>query len=174
VIRKNWRDPHFWRWWWRYRASLDVKLFLGALGLIVVAAVGYVTAHDYASADSGLDSYATTSRSEVTVQGQTRTVVRTVPVVHTARADLHTSASVTVTRDLIRPVVRLRSVTDRETRTSLVTNRITVTENHTVTASRPVTVEHTVTVTQPVTVTSLSTETVTVPLVIVTVTVPVP
>jgi len=49
VLRDDWSDPEFWRWWWRNRVPIEVKIGAGAAAALVMAVVGYVLAYGIAS-----------------------------------------------------------------------------------------------------------------------------
>ena len=44
VIRQYWRDPGFWRWWWRERLGGEAKLALALTGAVVLGIGGYLSA----------------------------------------------------------------------------------------------------------------------------------
>ena len=48
--RSYWRDPEYWRWWWRERLSSGDKLLL-ALAAAVVALIGGIITADWLSYD---------------------------------------------------------------------------------------------------------------------------
>ena len=48
--RRNWRDPQYWRWWWRERLSSGDKLLL-ALAAAGVALIGGIITADWLSYD---------------------------------------------------------------------------------------------------------------------------
>lgn len=80
-LRKHWREPAFWRWWWRVCVPLDVKVVL-AVGLAgLLGAAGYVAAQVPAgpvAAGGGGDPAVVTVRTVVTVREPARTVRRVV------------------------------------------------------------------------------------------------
>ena len=86
VIRKHWREPEFWRWWWHARIRFEVK----AVGTVVVLALmlggGWIAADRLSSASaSGAAppgfTFETTVEKVVTVREKGKLVRKLVPVV---------------------------------------------------------------------------------------------
>ena len=42
--RGYWRDPQYWRWWWRERVSGGDKLLLGVVAAVAFLIGGIITA----------------------------------------------------------------------------------------------------------------------------------
>jgi hypothetical protein len=41
---RNWRDPRYWRWWWRYGLGADTKLALAIGAAVALVVAGVITA----------------------------------------------------------------------------------------------------------------------------------
>jgi hypothetical protein len=177
-VRENWRDLHFWAWWWRNRVSTEAKVGTAALlaGVLVVGgyfASGSLTGADAAGSSSRSYVLQTTVTKVVTVKEHGKTVVRRVPVVirrsvvksKTAYQTLVDTRYVTTpgrvryeTRKVVRyvPVVKRKVVhvngkTTTLTETRLVPTVKTQTLTNVVTNQSTVVVNHTDTVVRPVT-----------------------
>lgn len=163
MVRKHWRNPRFWPWWWRNRASLEAK------GIAVVAAVLALGAGGYVGSRALGDALAAgptdgevqvlTIQRLVTVRRNGRAVTRPVRVLRRV-AGRATTAYVTQTvRRARRAPARTRVVTAARvvtasrvvtaTRGATVTNQRVVTSQRVVTDQRVVTSERVVTATQP-------------------------
>lgn len=195
MLTDNWRDRSYWVWWLRHRVPDSVRVAAALVVLAVLAGCGYLIAQ-LGSPDAGVETFVTTVSRRVTVRAAGGEAVRMVPVVRTVavsgRTVLRTQTALqtittpggssVVTRRLARPVVRREVVTNLETRLGTVTATVrrgeTVTVRRTETITVPATVEHTITqadlrtVTREITTVQTVTQTVTTPLVIVTITVP--
>ena len=192
---RYWREPAYWQWKWRKIGS-DTKAVLAVFASFAFGGLGFVLASglsDYADARS-ISVYETTVLRTLTATSGGRTVARVVPVVRTVRIASARTYLTTATQALVRtittpggskvvteavttkvPVVRRVLVTmPGPTRTRVETNSRTVTDMRTETVTRTQTVAGApvtqIVVQPPVT----QTTTVTVPLVIVTVTMPSP
>lgn len=179
-MRENWRDPNFWRWWWRHQVRTDAKIVVAALLGVVLIVGGYFASSNLTGADAASgagDRYVlqTTVRKVVTVEKNGRTLVRRIPVVvrrsvvrsSTAYQTLVDTRYVTTpgeVRKVVRyvPVVK-RTVVRVNGKTTTLTHTLTnvVTNQQTVTNQSTVVVNHTDTVVQPVT--TVETKTVTLP-----------
>src|SRR5471032_555517 len=73
MLRRYWRDPHFWRWLWRDRASPEVKAVICVLVAALVLGGGWFAADRLAGANA-----ASTSAGQVTLA----TTVERVVTVH--------------------------------------------------------------------------------------------
>ena len=184
-MRENWRDPNFWRWWWRHQVRTDAKIAVAALLGIALVVGGYFASSNLTGADAanGAGSYVlqTTVKKVVTVKQHGRTLVRRIPVVVRRSVVTPSTAYQTLvdTRYVTTPgkvqkvvryvpvvkrsVVRVNGKTTTLTQTRLVPTVKTQTLTNVVTNQQTVTsvVNHTDTVVQPVT--TVETKTVTLP-----------
>src|SRR5689334_14725603 len=85
MFRRHWKDPGFWKWWWRNRLSESSRRGAG-LGLVILLLAGGWLAADRltsAGAETGTDAYVlqTTIERVVTVREKGKLVERRVPVV---------------------------------------------------------------------------------------------
>jgi hypothetical protein len=69
-MREYWRDPGFWRWWWRERADDDVKLAVVMVGAVLLLIAGFLSG-DWLTSTRAADATFTTQRV-VTVVRKTR------------------------------------------------------------------------------------------------------
>ena len=181
MIRDNWRDPHFWGWWWRNRVSDDAKIVaavvaIGALGLGGYATAGGLDSADTASSSEPVWGEVTTVERFVTLRERGRVVTKPIRIVRTIPGRGSTSYETQVRLDTVTlpgnrvvirrearivPVVRQVVVTRDgriETRPGVTqVQTLRVTDRQTVTSERVVTSEQVVT--QPVTTTRVVTET---------------
>jgi hypothetical protein len=86
MFRKHWREPSFWRWWWRERAPQEARLAVAAVAVVAFLAGGFFAADRLAQANAGVSetdafTFQTTVERLVTVREHGKTVVRRVPVV---------------------------------------------------------------------------------------------
>jgi hypothetical protein len=90
-MRRHWREVDFWRWWWRYRLPLELKIGAAVAALVVLAVGGYLASHSGAKAAStSADRVEVVTLKQVeTVRGRSNVVRRVVPVVRrvVVRAD---------------------------------------------------------------------------------------
>jgi hypothetical protein len=148
-VRRHWREPGFWRWWWNQRVATELKVGLGVGVALVMAVTGYVVASGLVSEAeaSGTEVIRTTVDTVVTVKRNGRLVRITTSEVRTGpgRVLTHTVTTPGGVRIVESTVERLvrgagaggRTVVDRST----VTNRRTVVDERTVTDQRTVTSE---------------------------------
>ena len=190
-MRENWRDVHFWVWWWRSQVRTEAKVAAAALVATALIVGGYFASSGLTGADAASNSASyvlqTTVTKVMTVREHGKTVVKRIPVVvrrsvvksKTAYQTLVDTHFVTtpgavhyLTRKVVRyvPVVRRRVVhlngrTTTLTQTRLVptvkTLTAVVTNQRTVTNENTVVVNQTDTVVRPVT--TVETRTITLP-----------
>jgi hypothetical protein len=67
-IRKYWRDPRFWRWWWGERVSGDMKAFVAVIGALACGIAGLLGGAALAATDEAATS---TTQRVVTVARKT-------------------------------------------------------------------------------------------------------
>jgi hypothetical protein len=67
-IRKYWRDPRFWRWWWEQRVSGDTKGVIAVIGALACGVAGFLGAGWLAATEEAATS---TTQRVVTVAGKT-------------------------------------------------------------------------------------------------------
>jgi hypothetical protein len=160
-MRENWRDPVFWRWWWRTKVPPEAKVALVALAAAAVLGAGLYSADRLSSSESEGYALVTTVKRVVTVRAHGKvvpevvTVVRQRPAATAYETKVGTRVVTAPTRVVRVPIVKKRVVTmDGKTQTRVVTSRQTV-DARTVTVAheRTVTVvtNHAETVVQPVT-----------------------
>ena len=145
MIRENWRDPHFWGWWWRHRVSAGAKL-VGAVG-----AIGLLGFGGYAAA-GGLDSAVTASSSEpllaqvttverlVTLRETGRVVTKPIRIVRTIPGRGSTAYETQVRLNTVTLPGRTDVVIRRDVRTVPVVQQVVVTRDgriQTVVQTRP-------------------------------------
>lgn len=185
MIRQHWRELRFWRWWWRNRAPVGVRLATGLLLLGGVLVAGLLAADRLSAAKgepgpSAVLTYVETVQRMVTVREKGKVVRKLVPVVRRVKVlskpetvlqtrtdfrtvELTTAGTVhTVVRKVVRrvPVVRTHLVTvSGATRTVSVTRVRPTTAVETRTSSQTVTSQQTVTNTHSTTVTQTRTQT---------------
>jgi hypothetical protein len=171
-LRRYWRDPGFWRWWWQSRVSGDAKVAIAIVVAAAVAMTGYLGAHGLAATQ---EAASFTTQRVVTVVRKAPTKTPSPDVVTNVRTVTQRgeTEAVTVRREgrtvVIRPPGQTVTASGR-VEERVVTNARTDTVVRTETANRPTTVTtpgptETVTheVTQPTrTVTQTRTDTVTV------------
>jgi hypothetical protein len=170
MFRRYWRDPGFWRWWWRNRVSQGARRGAGLVGVVLLLIGGWFAADrlTLAGADTGTDAYVleTTVERVVTVREEGKLVRKRVPVVkrvlvrapNGSQQTRYQTQLVTVggeTRVVRQPVVRyVRRVQDHlvtvNGRTSTIseTRLVPTTTVRTRTQTAVVTAERTVTDTQ--------------------------
>jgi hypothetical protein len=140
-IRKYWRDPRFWRWWWEGRVSGDTKRLIAVIGALACGVAGFLGAGLLAATE---EAATFTTQRVVTVAGKTgayappEVVTKSQTVTQPGETDV-----VTVRRDG-RTVVRRapgKTVTVRgPVEQRIVTNERTNTVVRTETADRVITV----------------------------------
>jgi hypothetical protein len=180
VLRDNWRDPHFWGWWWRHRVSVGAKIVgavaaISLLGFGGYAAAGGLNSAVIASSSEPLLAQVMTVERFVTLRESGRVVTKPIRVVRTvpgrgstsyetqvrlATVTMPGNAEVVVRRDVETvPVIRRVVVTrDGVTQTLPAVTQVRtsrVTDQRTVTNERVLTSERVVT--QPVTTTRVVT-----------------
>jgi hypothetical protein len=175
MFRKNWRDPNFWKWWWKNRLSLEVRVCAGLVLLALLLGGGWLAADRLAPANAG-DSNAfvlETTVERVTVREKGKVVRKLVPVIRRIRVKSSTqyrTASLYETNVVTTPggvrIVR-KSVVRYvpKIRTRVVTNKgrvITVSETKLVPTTKIETRTQTAVVTGERTVTSTDVQTQTV------------
>lgn len=152
MVRGRWGKPAFWRWWWQYRLSPEVRFTLRIVAL--VAAVGLLLTGGWLSA-------ARLSSATASDESGSNVVVRTVVRLRTVREHVVSTTPGHVETKTVRvPEVVTRS---GPTQTVNVTNERLVTVQHTETAVRTRTIQHD----HLVTVTETLTRTQTVPVTVV-------
>jgi hypothetical protein len=67
-IRKYWRDPRFWRWWWEERVSGATKGFIAVVCALACAFAGLLGARSLAASE---EAATFTTQRVVTVAGKT-------------------------------------------------------------------------------------------------------
>jgi len=87
-MREHWREPRFWRWWWRERVPPELRAgsIIAALGLALgggLFVASLTMSHDKVATAGVL--YARTDRKVVTVRERGRVVRKIVPVVKVVR-----------------------------------------------------------------------------------------
>jgi len=166
-IRRYWRDPGFWRWWWQSRVSGQAKVALAVIVTAVLAIAGYLGAQGLAATEEAA-TISTTQRVITVVRTtQTKRIHSGTPspdVVTNVRTVTQPGETHAVTvRRAGRTVVLRRPgetvVVRRPGETVTTRGRV---ERHVVTNARTDTVVRTETANRPTTVTTPgSTETVT-------------
>ena len=152
MIRKHWREPGFWRWWWHDRLRFEVKAVVTCIVLALMLGGGWLAAERLSTASaSGASSpvltFETTVERFVTVREKGKLVRKLVPVVRkvfvkratkfktltdVTTAVVRTPGGVRIVRRKVVklvPVVKRTVVTvDGKTKT-LVTTRLVATTN---------------------------------------------
>jgi hypothetical protein len=67
-IRKYWRDPRFWRWWWEDRVSGQAKGAIAVMVAVAFGIAGYLSAERLAATE---EAATFTTQRVVTVAGKT-------------------------------------------------------------------------------------------------------
>jgi hypothetical protein len=160
-MRGDWREPEFWRWWWRTKAPPEAKVALVAFAALALLGAGLYSAERLSGSDGGGYALVTTVRKVVTVREhrpvapEVVTVIRQGPRTTAQETKVGTRIVTAPSRVVRVPIVKSRVVTvDANTQTRVVTSRktvdartVTVANEHTVT----VVTNHAETVVQPVT-----------------------
>ena len=192
MVRRHWRDPGYWRWFWRKRVASEVKVVAGAVLIALTLGGGWLAADRLASANAGANpagvlTVATTVQKVVTVREKGKIVRKLVPVVRkvfvTGPTAFKTTTAVrtrvvtasrgvrTVRTKLVVhvPVVSTKEITVNGKKETVVVTRLvpttkTETQRNTITQTRTQTQVQTSTLTMTQTVTQpvTTTQTVTV------------
>jgi hypothetical protein len=83
-LGEHWREFGFWRWWWRERVPIDVKVLAGLLAAAIAFGAGGYLAWSLPGAEASspvADVHVETVEKVVTVREPGRVVRRVVPVV---------------------------------------------------------------------------------------------
>jgi hypothetical protein len=115
MFRRYWRDPHFWRWLWHDRVSVELKALAAVVAAVLVLGVGWFTADRLASAraEPAPPAFVTTVEKIVTLHSAGRAFRKLVPEVRrTIVTRTTTSTSVETVRGGVR-TVRGKSVVVR-------------------------------------------------------------
>jgi hypothetical protein len=172
LFREHWREPAFWRWWWKNRMPAGAKIAAVAALLLVLLGVGFIvaarlTAREAVVVGGQPVTVHTTVSERVTVRGrdhvEKRVEVVTLVTRNGTTRTIRDTKVVPTTRTQTQTLTETRTRTQTKTRTNLRTQIVTVQRTQVVTSTT------TSTVTQPVTVV----ETRTLPAQTVTQTVPV-
>jgi hypothetical protein len=188
MLRKHWRDPQFWRWLWRDRASPEVKAGICVVVAVLILGGGWFAAERLAGASAATSAgqvkfvpelEATTVEKMVTVRSNGRVIRKLVPEVRktvvletttSVRTDVVTLAggvrTVQSSRTVDVPVVTKKVITAAGRTATIVTTKLVPTiETKTSTETRTSTVvqsrTQTQVETQPITVTRTQTTSVT-------------
>jgi hypothetical protein len=85
MFRRYWRNPHFWRWFWHDRVSLELKALTGVVAAVLVLAVGWFVADRLSNASAETSSAADpgfiTVQKVVTLHSAGRVIRKLVPEV---------------------------------------------------------------------------------------------
>jgi hypothetical protein len=85
MFRRYWRNPHFWRWFWHDRVSLELKALTGVVAAVLILAVGWFAADRLSSASaettSAGDPAFITVQKVVTLHSAGRVIRKLVPEV---------------------------------------------------------------------------------------------
>ena len=145
MLRDNWRDPHFWGWWWRHRVSVGAKIVGAVVAISLLGFGGYAAA-------GGLDSAVTASSSEplfaqvttverlVTLRETGRVVTKPIRIVRTISGQGSTSYETQVRLDTVTMPGSTNVVIRRDVRTVPVVQQVVVTRDgriQTVIQTRP-------------------------------------
>jgi hypothetical protein len=88
MVRKHWRDPRFWRWFWHDRVAPEVKALVAAILIVLMLGGGWLAANRLSTANAGVSTpaavltFETTVQKLVTVHEKGKIVRKLVPVVH--------------------------------------------------------------------------------------------
>ena len=88
MVRKNWRNPRFWRWFWHDRVAPEVKALVAAILIVLMLGGGWLAANRLSTANAGVSTpaavltFETTVQKLVTVREKGKIVRKLVPVVH--------------------------------------------------------------------------------------------
>ena len=85
MFRKHWRNPAFWRWWWRRRLSTGTKVVVATVAFAALLSGGWIASSGLPGANAGHGTSAyvleTTVSRIVTIRSHGKTVVKKVPIV---------------------------------------------------------------------------------------------
>ena len=113
MVRRHWREPAFWRWWWTTRASRGVRVGAALVLLGLLLAGGVFAAARLTSANAGVRevvvTYVTTVRRTVTVKQRPKVVRKLVPVVRRV-AGKSTTVTRTQTQTQTLPLTQVQTV----------------------------------------------------------------
>ena len=85
MFRRYWRDPHFWRWLWHDRVSVELKAVTGVVAAVLILAIGWFAADRLSNASAtptpAADPVFITVQKVVTVRSSGRVFRKLVPEV---------------------------------------------------------------------------------------------
>jgi hypothetical protein len=139
MFRQYWRDPGFWKWWWRNRVPVGARRAADAIVVLLLLCGGWIAADRLtaAGAETGADAYVlqTTVERIVTVRESGRLVRKPVPVVKRVlvRAPSGSRAQTQYQTQLVTVAGRLRVVRQPAVHDSRVHNRLVTVNGRTIT-----------------------------------------
>ena len=157
---RHWREPRYWLWWWRYRASPEVQIVSGLVVVAMLATAGFAAAGRMPAGNEAGYYLETVTVEQIktlpprTIAGSTgeRAARRTGPAAGAVLSTqvilttVTTPGGTTVLRQRqVVPIIRRNEVTVTDALTRVVETRVDGTETRVVTRDRVVTQERVVT-----------------------------